>query len=54
MNEQMEENGYVGYWSINYDSTEPEQFCLWKKKKPFFFHRIMNRFLLGNRWIDLK
>ena len=48
------ELGYVGHWSINYDPEDPGQLCLWKRKKPFFLHRVMNWYLLGNKWIDLK
>lgn len=46
------EAGYVGYWSINYSPDDPAQLCLWKTHKPNLFHRVMNRFLLGNRWFD--
>ena len=58
MNEEqyldMKESGWVGRWSINYTPDDPDQFCIWKKKKPFFLHRVMNWYLLGNKWIDLK
>ena len=45
---------YVGYWSINWTADDPGQLCQWKKKKPFFLHRVMNWYLLGNKWIDRK
>ncbi len=50
----QKEKGYIGYWSINYTPDDPAQFCQWKKKKPFFFYRVINWVLLGNKWIDLK
>jgi hypothetical protein len=45
---------YVGHWSINYTPDEPDQFCLWKRKKPKLINRIFNWYLLGNKWIDSK
>jgi hypothetical protein len=50
----IDENNFVGYWSINYTPDEPQQFCIWKTKKPNLIHRIMNRLLLGNKWFDTK
>lgn len=43
---------YVGYWSINWTEDEPNQFCLWKSKKPNKIHRVMNYWLLGTKWFD--
>jgi len=51
---EMKKAGWVGRWSINYTPDNPDQLCIWKKKKPFFLHRVFNWYLLGNKWIDLK
>lgn len=52
--DEIEQSIFVGYWSINHCKEEPNQFCLWKRKKPNLIHRIMNWHLLGNKWIDKK
>lgn len=50
----IKERKFVGYWSINYTPDEPQQFCLWKIKKPNPIHRLLNWYILGNKWIDQK